>query len=274
MQDEEALERVTYELVVDKAADRVAYLEIKWAPALHTAGGLSLDNVIQAVCRGMRAGSRASGAVATATCVAVRSHTPKLNLQVAEAAARFSSDGVTGFDLAGLEAEFPDPLIHAHAFAVAREADLGITLHAGELDDEGAAVWRALELRPSRIAHGATAVHDPGLQAVLVERGVTLDLCPTSNVQAGTVADIGSHPLAHLLRAGVPVTVSTDDVTISDVTLSEEFENSHSAIGLTLPELWRANLHALDVAFVDDASRRELRERFETWADPIPELQG
>jgi adenosine deaminase len=91
-------------------------------------------------------------------------------------------------------------------------------------------------------------------------------------VQAGTVATFRDHPLVTLLRAGVPVTINTDDTTISDITLSEEWLSCLRELGLTLPELWRCNLHALDAAFVDDATRTSLRASFEEWARLIPEL--
>ena len=107
---------------------------------------------------------------------------------------------------------------------------------------------------PERIAHGPGAVDDPELCRELIARRVTLDLCPTSNVQAGIVPSIAAHPLARLHRAGVPVTLSTDDTTVSDITLSEEYRRAVEAIGLTLPELWAIDRHALDVAFADEAA--------------------
>jgi adenosine deaminase len=94
---------------------------------------------------------------------------------------------------------------------------------------------------------------------------VTLDLCPTSNVQAGIVASVAEHPLARLHRAGAPVTLSTDDLTVSEVTLSEEYARALSEIGLTLDELWVIDRHALEVAFVDDDTRARLRSAFDAW---------
>jgi adenosine deaminase len=103
---------------------------------------------------------------------------------------------------------------------------------------------------------------------------VTLDLCPTSNLQAGLVPSIGAHPLARLQRAGVPVTLSTDGSTVSDILLSEEYVRAVEEIGLTLPELWTINMHALDVAFADPSAIAPLRASFERWASIVPELDG
>jgi adenosine deaminase len=93
-------------------------------------------------------------------------------------------------------------------------------------------------------------------------------------MQASTVATFAEHPLPTLLRLGVPVTINTDDFTISDITLSEEYLNCFAGLGITLPELWVCNLHALDAAFVDEPTRRTLRDEFRHWAAPIPELSA
>ena len=121
----------------------------------------------------------------------------------------------------------------AAAYAIARDGGLGITCHAGEWGG-AAQVRRTLELGPSRIAHGSPTIDDPALMAELIARDVTLDLCPTSNVQAAIVPSVAAHPLARLHRAGVPVTLSTDDRTVSDLTLVREYANALEPIGLTL----------------------------------------
>jgi len=272
MQFPEALTRITTDLVDDKAADNVRYMELKWAPAVHMEAGLSLNEVIETVAAAASTAAHRLGVVVRLTVVAMRSADPAANALVARAAVQHRDVGVTGFDLAGFEAAHPDPTIHAEAFEIARRGGLGLTVHTGELLDAGAMVWRALDVRPDRIAHGACAANDPALVAELIARGVTLDLCPTSNVQAGTVSTFADHPLVSLLRRGVLVTINTDDTTISDVTLSEEWLSCVNELGLTLPELWACNLHALEVAFVDEPTRTRLRDQFQSWARLIPEL--
>lgn len=272
MQYPDALARITTDLVEDKAADRVRYMEIKWAPAFHCDEGLTIDDVIDIVADAAAAAAERCGVEVRLCPTAIRAHHRDTNVAVAAAAVARRTRGVTGFDLAGYEANDPDPTVHAEAFEVARAGGLGTTVHTGELLDDGALVRRALELRPDRISHGASAVGSPDVVATLVDRGVTLDLCPTSNVQAGTVATFADHPLPTLLRMGVPVTVNTDDTTISDITLSEEWLACVEVLGLTLPELWRCNLHALRVAFVDEPTRARLLDEFTAWAAWVPEL--
>jgi len=267
MQDAEALERIAYELVEAKAADNIRYVEVRWGPLLHVARGLSLADGIAAVVRGTRAAADRFGMTATLIATALRSHDPADNVTLAETAAGFRSNGLVGFDLAGQEAAFPDPLVHAAAFEAARAGGLRITLHAGEWGG-AAQVRRALAVEPERIAHGASAIDDPALCRELAERGVALDLCPTSNVQAGIVPSVEEHPLARLHRAGVPVTLSTDDVTVSDINLSDEYERAVRRIGLRLDELWAIDRRALDVAFAEPSALAPVRAAFDAF-EPI-----
>jgi adenosine deaminase len=271
MQDAEALERIAAELVETKAADGVRYLEIRWGPLLHVAGGLALADGIAAVCRGAQDAAHRNGTVVRLIATALRSHEPEANVTLAETAARFHDQGLTGWDLAGPEEAFPDPMTHAAAFGAARAGGLRITVHAGEWGG-AAQVRRALALEPERIAHGPSAADDPELCAELIARRVTLDLCPTSNWQAGIVPSLEEHPLARLERVGVSVTLSTDDTTVSDITLSEEYLNAVQAIGLTVPELWEIDRGALNVAFADEETLAPLRATFAAWGEGVPDL--
>jgi adenosine deaminase len=273
MQDAEALQRIAAELVEDKAADGVRYLEIRWGPLLHVSRGLALDAGIEAVVRGTSAAAVRAGIAVRLICTALRSHDPEANLGLAEAASQFRDAGLTGWDLAGPEASFPDPLLHRAAFEAARAGGLRITLHAGEWGG-AAQVRRALAVDPERIAHGPGADDDPALMAELRARGVVLDLCPTSNVQAAMVPTVAEHPLARLHRAGVRVTLSTDDTTVSNLTLSEEYLRAVERIGLSPAELWAIDRLALDVAFADDTTLAPLRQAFDDWAAASPLLSA
>ena len=273
MQDAEALERITAELVESKAAEGVRYVEIRWAPLLHVRRGLSTADGIDAVVRGAAGAAARSGTVVRLICTAMRSHEPAANLELAGIAAHFRDRGLTGWDFAGPEEAFPDPMLHREAFEAARAGGLRITLHAGEWGG-AAQVRRALALNPERIAHGVVAADDPLLVEELQARRVCLDLCPTSNVQASIVADHASFALARLHRAGAPVTLNTDDTTVSDITLTEEYARAIERIGLTLPELWAIDRVALDVAFADEATLEPLRREFDAWAAGVPELHA
>ena len=276
LQDAESLDRVARELVDDVASDGTRYAEIRWAPALHVEGGMSVRDVIRAVVAGVsasRSPARGNAPIVRLIVVAMRSHGPDVTELVARAAAEFVGDTVSGFDLAGPEQAHPDPLAHARGFEIAREAGLGITIHAGEWGGPDQ-VRRALDLEPTRIAHGAAAAEDASLIGELVARNVTLDLCPSSNVQAGLYDGVAAHPMATLARAGVPVTLSTDDRTVSALTLPLEYERVHRQLGLTFRELWKINRHALDVAFfqADGFELDSLRRDFDVFEGIEPGL--
>jgi adenosine deaminase len=273
MQDAEALERIAFELVETKAADNVRYMEIRWGPLLHVGRGLSLEDGIAAVVAGTAAGAARTGSTVRLICTALRSHDPADNAALAEVAGRFRGQGLTGFDLAGPEEAFPEARLHHAAFDIARDAGLRITLHAGEWGG-AAQVRRALELEPERIAHGPGTADDADLQRQLIDRGVTLDLCPTSNWQAGIVPSLAAHPLASLHRAGVPVTLSTDDTTVSDLSLSDEYVQAVEQIRLTIPELWAIDVHALQVAFAEPGDLDPIREHFAAWAESVAEVRS
>ena len=272
LQDAEALERVAADLVQDKAFDHVRYAEIRWAPLLHTEGGLDGRQVVEAVSRGAFTAARRYRIEIRLIATLLRSHEPEANLAfVRDLEARGIPWGLVAVDLAGGEALFPDPELHRAAIDLAREIGLHVTLHAGEWGG-AAQVRRALALRPDRIAHGPLAIDDPDLVRELIARGTWLDLCPTSNVQAGVVATLADHPLARLLRAGVPVTLSTDDPTVSDLTLSDEYVRAVEHIGITVPELWALDLASIEAAFCDEPTRDRLRAEITAWGSPIPEL--
>jgi adenosine deaminase len=224
------------------------------------------------VCRGANTAASGAGVTVRLISTALRSHDPEKNVELAETAASFIDQGLTAWDLAGPEQAFPDPLTHARSFEAARANGLRMTIHASEWGG-APQVRRALVVDPERIAHGPGAIEDEELCAELRARGITLDLAPHSNWQAGIVPSVADHPLKPLYRIGVPVTLNTDDLTVSDLTLSEEYIAAVEEIGLTLPELWAIDRHALDVGFADEATLEPLRTEFDAWAARIPELE-
>ncbi|HEY6608046.1 MAG TPA: adenosine deaminase family protein, partial [Candidatus Limnocylindria bacterium] len=249
LQSSAALERVAAELVDDLAADGITYAEIRWAPRLHLQRGLSVDAVMGAVAAGVaratsRLGSDAPLVVLIVT--AMRSHPPAANAELARTAGAFGLP-IVGFDLAGPEAEWPAPP-HAVAFVAAREAGLRLTAHAGEVPS-AEHVREVLAFGVERVAHGVSAAADAGLVDHLRDRGITLDLCPTSNVQAGVVPSLAEHPLARLHRAGVSVTISTDDLTVTGTTLSAEMARTAAGQGLSPGELADVAVNAFERAF-------------------------
>ena len=237
------LERAARELGEDSAADGVEYLEVRWAPRLHLARGLEVDQVIQAVLRGLASAPLRSSAIVCA----MRHHPVEDNVALARAAGRFAGLGVVGFDLAGDEARWP-AAPQRPAFEAARACGLRLTCHAGEAGPPSNVV-DALALGVERIAHGVLGASDPAVVQRVRAVGVTLDLCPTANWKCNLVSRLEDHPLPALVRAGVRCTISTDSATVAKTTLSNEFELAHSRLGMSLEELRRCNETAFEARF-------------------------
>ncbi|MDH4159930.1 MAG: adenosine deaminase [Actinomycetota bacterium] len=262
MQTRDALERVAREAVVDLAADGVIHAEIRMAPELATAGGLGLDDAIQAMLDGLRAGEQQAAAqgrpVTTGLIVSAMRHLDRVG-EVAEVARDRHGSGVVGFDLAGPEAGFPASR-HAAALARLRAAGVPLTLHAGE-GDGPASVRDALEQGATRLGHGVRVVEDPELLSEVVARGVCLEVAPTSNLQTGLAPTYAEHPFGELDRAGALVTVNTDNRLMSQTLPSTELGHLRDAFGLTRDDLLRYARTAAESAFLDDDARAGLLAR-------------
>jgi adenosine deaminase len=245
LQTEANLERCARELGEDSAAEGIDYLEVRWAPRLHLAGGLDVPRVISAVLAGLEA----SPIEAVAIVCAMRQHTPEENLELARAAGGFAGRGVVGFDLAGDERRYPNDGSMRAAFDAARSLGLRITCHAGEAAGPESIAAALDHYRPERIAHGVSAATSPPLLERLRDSGVVLDLCPTANWKCKAVPELRLHPLPALLAAGVRCTISTDSRTVAGTTLSDEFGIAQDVLGLDEDTLRRVNLTAYEARF-------------------------
>ena len=255
-----ALERATYELCQDLARDNVRYAEIRYGPWLHVQRGLSLTDVIRSVLSGWTSGRTEFGLEGGILVTALRDMPPGQNLALAQVAGRFVGQGVIGFDLAGDEAGHP-PILHEDAFRVARAVGLNITIHAGEAAGPES-VRQAISMGAGRLGHGVRAQEDSEVVAMIKENGIQLDMAPTSNAQTKAVRRLEEHPLKRFHEQGIKVTISTDSRTVSDITLTREYENVAGGLGCSRGQVWAMNLQALDGGFGDDLTRSRLRHEF------------
>lgn len=269
LQTEEGLRTAVEDLFGQFAADGVVYAEIRFAPLLHLRKGLAADRVVAVVAAAVDRCTRATGVEARVILCALRHFTEDQSLETARLAERFRGDGVAALDLAADEAGFPlDP--HAAAFAFARERGIARTAHAGEARGAGSVRETLARLSPLRIGHGVRSVEDPALVAELAVRRVHLEVCPSCNVQIGLFPSHAAHPVDRLLRAGVSVGINTDGRTLTDVTLTDEYERLRDTFGWGLPEFRLCNRNALSAAFLGDADRVRLLERLEAGYAPGP----
>ena len=272
MQRAEAIERVAYEAVTDLAADGVVYAEIRFAPELHTDDGLALEAVVDAVTSGFRRGeldARGGGRtiVANAICCAMRTEQRSMEIAHLVDRAREHDDKVVGFDLAGAETGFP-PSLHADALAFARDRHLNVTIHASEPPDLEL-IDDALVHGAHRIGHGVRLQHDltiddgeivsmGRLARYVLDHGVHLEMAPTCHVHVGAVADLPSHPIGPMLRAGFDVGVNTDNRLMSDVSPSSELLAVANTFDLSHAEIEQLVVNGLMAGFAPLELRREL----------------
>lgn len=263
MQTPEALHRVALECVEDLATDNVVYAEVRFAPELHISGGLSLDDVVDAVLAGFADGEKsaeAMGRTITVRCLVTAMRHAARSLDIAELAIRFRDRGVVGFDIAGAEAGYP-PSRHLDAFEYMRANNARFTIHAGEAFGLPSIHEALAFCGADRLGHGVRITDDievlpdgtaslGRLAALIRDKRIPLEMCPSSNVQTGAVPSIEKHPFDLLARLRFRVTVNTDNRLMSDISMSGEFQKLHEAFGWGLHEMRWLTINALKSAFV------------------------
>jgi adenosine deaminase len=262
MQDREALERVAFELVADQAAENVRYSEVRFCPALATAGGLASAEVVEAVLSGLGRGQIQYGVEARVIVCALRSLPSGSSAEMAELAIAYQDRGVCGFDLAGAEAGYP---VHDHidALRAVGRAALPVTIHAGEAYGPES-IREALAIGGARrIGHGTRLGEDPDLLRTVREAGIPLEVCLTSNVQTGVVPSYRDHPLRDFLDQGVRVCLCTDNRLMSGVTLTHEYGRARDELGLSWSELKALARTGFECAFAPEEMRAGLLEAFD-----------
>jgi adenosine deaminase len=257
LQTAEALERVAFEMMADASADGVHYLEIRYCPLLSCARGLTLDEVLPAIGRGLRRGAAEYSIRGGFICCTLRHLKPSESEAIADAAVRHRPDGVVGFDIAGDEANLP-AAPHRHAFEIAARGGLGITVHAGEAAGPESVAEAIFDCRADRIGHGTRLIEDPALMAYVRDREIPIEINLTSNLQTRVVSAAGAHPLRRYLDAGLTVTLCSDNWLMSDVTLSAEYALATAAIGLTRREIGTLVLTGFRAGFLPLPEREML----------------
>jgi adenosine deaminase len=236
MQTEAALERIAFELAEDAHRENVRYMEVRYAPMLHTQRGLKLTKVVEAVLDGLRRARETYGIKATVIVCGIRNISAESSYQMAELAVAYKGRGVVGFDLAGAEADFPAKH-HRAAFQLVRDNNINCTIHAGEAYGPESIAQAIHVCGAHRIGHGCRLREDGDLLHYLNDHRVPLECCPSSNVQTGAVKDLASHPLKLYFDLGLRVTVNTDNRLITDTSLSKELYLVHSQMGVPFADI-------------------------------------
>ena len=281
MQSAEGLRRVAKEFVEDLAADGVIYGEVRWAPEQHLAGGLSLEEAVEAVQEGIEEGEdavdRSGRDIRVGQLITAMRHADR-SLEIAQLAVAFRGRGAVGFDIAGAEDGFP-PSRHRAAFDYLASEFFPVTVHAGEaagLDSIRSAILdgRALRLGHGvRIAEDLEVVQQQGDEVLVTfgdlarwvrDREIPLELSPSSNLQTGAIAAWGKsledHPFDLLYQLGFAVTVNVDNRTMSRTSLTRELALLAETFDYRLEDLEAFQLNAAAGAFLSVEEREELIE--------------
>lgn len=254
LQSREAITLAVCNLLKELKAQGLLYAEIRFAPQLHTQKGLDQMEVVEAAVAGLRGSDMKANLI---LCCMRGDTNEKQNYETIQAAKAYLGRGVGAVDLAGAEALYPTEGFK-ELFAAARDLDVPLTIHAGEAMGPES-VWSALEFGTRRIGHGVRALEDPALVRKLAEEGITLELCPTSNLNTNIFAEIGEYPLRQLMDAGVKVTINTDNMMVSGVTLRSEMEQVVNVFKLNEEEVRTLLKNAVDACFADENVKYWLR---------------
>jgi len=258
MQTEEGLERVAYEQAEDLSKDGVVYFETRFAPVFHTKKGLTHQQVVSAVLKGLDRGRKDFGVASGLIICAMRNM--DVSLEMAELAVDFRERGVVGFDLAGEEGGYP-PKKHVDAFHYIQRENFNITIHAGEGFGKES-IWQAIQYCGAhRIGHGTRLIDDIAisegkavklgdLAQYVLDKRIPLEICLISNVHTGATPSLAEHPFRILYQEKFRVTLNTDNRLMSDTTMTQEFEAGANTFGLSLDDFEKITINAMKSAFL------------------------
>jgi adenosine deaminase len=249
MQDEESLCRIAYELAEDAARENVRYMEVRYAPMLHTRRGLKLTTVVESVLLGLRGAQERFGIESNVIICGIRNVSSESSLEMAELAVAYKGRGVVGFDLAGAEYDHPAKH-HKAAFQLVRDNNINVTIHAGEAYGPESIAQAIHVCGAHRIGHGCRLRENGDLLHYVNDHRIPLECCPSSNVQTGAIRDLASHPLKLYKNLGLRVTVNTDNRLVTDTTVSRELWLCHTQMGLSLDDIKQIIVSGFKSAFL------------------------
>lgn len=258
MQSKENLRRITFELFEDAAQENVKYMEVRFAPLLHTAKGLDVEEIIQSVLDGMKDAENQYEIKGNLILSCMRTMSAASAFEVVEKGRKFLGKGVVAIDLCASEEEgfcrrFVEPI------ALAREYGYRVTIHAGETGI-GENVLEAVELLGAeRIGHGVFIKDCKEAYNIVMENNVTLEMCPTSNVQTKAVNSFSEHPIYPFHKDGIKVTINTDNRTVSDTTMSNECNIIFNEFNLSEEDYQQIYLNSVEASFADAETKKKLK---------------
>ena len=252
MQSQENLIRIAKELVEDLKNNNVIYAEVRFAPLLHTKKGLTGEKVIEAVLLGLKDEDLKVNLI---LCM-MRQFNFEDNLKTIELASKYLDKGVVAIDLAGAEALYPTASFEK-LFQIAKDKNIPFTIHAGEADGKDS-ILSAINFKTKRIGHGVRCIEDKETLDMINKNNITLEVCPTSNIQTDIFENYHDHPIRNLYDMNILVTINVDNMTVSNIDLTQEYEKLVKNFNFTLKDFKKMNINAINASFL----KEELKEKY------------
>lgn len=254
LQDLNNIEEYAYLLGKELERDEVIYTEVRFCPLFHVEK-YSIDEVVEAIRRGFK---RVSTVKVNLIFCMMRHFSVQDNYKIIMLTKRFLGNGVVGIDLAGDEAKYATEKFK-ELFDIIRKEGIPFTIHAGEARSYES-VNNAIDFGAKRIGHGISSIQSDEVVNKLIRMGVTLEICPSSNIDTDVIKSIESHPIKQLVDNGVLVTINTDNRTVSNTNLNKEYELLRKTFGFSDEDFLKFNLNAINCAFISEDEKRLLRE--------------
>ena len=259
LQTKEAICEAVYTLCEELLAQGLVYAEIRFAPQLHCEKGLTQFEVVEAAIEGMKKSEMLSTLI---LCCMRGEGLFEKNITTVDVAKKFLGLGVGAVDLAGAESLYPNEGF-VKVFEYVKENNIPFTLHAGEAAGANS-VWSALDMGARRIGHGVRSYEDDSLLAELAKRKIALELCPTSNLNTKVFDSLDRYPIDAFIRAGVSITVNTDNMSVSNTTLAKEFEKLSKVYSFTETELLNIVKTSISASFANDVIKQKAFDRVDS----------
>ena len=253
MQSKENLTKIASDLVNRLESQNIIYAEIRFAPMFHTKEGLTYEEVIDSVLKGLKTNNN----IKTNLILCMMRGFPKEeNLKTIEAASKYLNKGVCALDLAGAEDKYPlDDYLDL--FEIANQKGIPYTIHAGE-NGSAKEVEKAINIKAKRIGHGIHAIDDEKVLNLIKEKDILLEICPTSNYQTDAVVSYDANPIEFLHRNNIKVSINTDNSTVSNISLTEEYIKLSKYYNFTLNDYKQININAINHAFLSKEEKGTL----------------
>lgn len=259
LKDEEGLEKAGYDVLKTMSKENVIYAEIRFAPLLSVTEKINTEKVIRALLKGLEKGKQDFGVAYNVIVCAMRHHSMEQNYEMIKTASKFLGKGVCAADLAGAEAQYPMSEF-VELFEKTKKLGMPFTIHAGECGSVENII-DALNVGARRIGHGIAMKGRTDIQKRVKHSGIGIEMCPISNLQTKAVKSTGDYPIREFLNAGVPVTINTDNRTVSNTSVTKELSFIQKMYGISDYEIYLMMENAVKAAFVNEEMKERLGEK-------------